>query len=156
MKQDRSSFDSGINNEEEFTPLIKQAEKGRRKAVEISGEDNFDSSAFNVVNEQPMEKKKQVSHTMVSASNYGKKRGRPIEITDERFKVTKPKKISPALESKLSVLQDYMVEFQDTTGRITFEMVVSTLADSYISHRLGVAKEEHIQKEIQEMFDKLK
>ncbi|EAH0493923.1 hypothetical protein D3Y79_13245 [Listeria monocytogenes] len=149
MKQIRSSFDSGAQNEEAFTPLVKPA-KGRRKSIKISGEENFDNSSFNITNEP--------EQTIPPSfeSNHGKKRGRPVEITDDRFKVTKPKKISPALESKLSVLQDYMVEFQDTTGRITFEMVVATLADSYISHRLGVAKEEHIQKEIQEMYDKLK
>ncbi|MBC1385594.1 hypothetical protein [Listeria innocua] len=156
MKQDRSSFDSGAHNEEVFTPLVKQP-KGRRKSIEISGEENFDNSSFNITNEQSKMQfeQKQIIHSPIEP-NHAKKRGRPVEITDDRFKVTKPKKISPALESKLSVLQDYMVEFQDTTGRITFEMVVATLAESYISHRLGVAKEEHIQKEIQEMFDKLK
>lgn len=157
MKQDRSSFDTKNDKEESFTPLVKQAQKVRRKTIEISGEENFDNSAFKISNEQSKNQFEQPKgFPSPMQHSYSKKRGRPVEITDDRFKVTKPKKISPALESKLSVLQDYMVEFQDTTGRITFEMIVATLTDSYISHRLGVAKEEHIQKEIQEMFDKLK
>ncbi|OOL76792.1 hypothetical protein B1P95_17890, partial [Enterococcus faecium] len=52
-------------------------------------------------------------------------------------------------------LQDYMTELQSEKGRISFEKIVNTLADSYIQHRLGVAKEEHIREEIQEEFEKL-
>lgn len=84
-----------------------------------------------------------------------KKRGRPIEITDERFKVTKPKKISPALESKLNVLQDYVEELQSVQGRITFEKLIDTLSEAYITQKLGVAKEEHLREEIKDAFDKL-
>ncbi|TYQ61803.1 hypothetical protein BEK79_02040, partial [Enterococcus faecium] len=84
-----------------------------------------------------------------------KKRGRPVSIPDKRNKVSVPKKISPALNSKLSILQDYMTELQSEKGRISFEKIVNTLADSYIQHRLGVAKEEHIREEIQEEFEKL-
>lgn len=90
-----------------------------------------------------------------TTSAASKKRGRPIEITDERFKVTKPKKISPALESKLNVLQDYVEELQSVKGRITFEKLIDTLSEAYITQKLGVAKEEHLREEIKDAFDKL-
>ncbi len=90
-----------------------------------------------------------------TTSAASKKRGRPIEITDERFKVTKPKKISPALESKLNVLQDYVEELQSVQGRITFEKLIDTLSEAYITQKLGVAKEEHLREEIKDAFDKL-
>lgn len=119
----------------EFEPLLPN---NKRQDVNISGEFNFSNSALS------------------NTQNISfKKRGRPVSITDTRNKVSVPKKISPALNSKLSILQDYMTELQSEKGRISFEKIVNTLADSYIQHRLGVAKEEHIKEEIQEEFDKL-
>lgn len=63
--------------------------------------------------------------------------------------------ISPALESKLETLKDYVEEFQIETGRITFEKYIDTLAEAYIKTKLGVAKEEHLREEINEAFEKL-
>lgn len=84
-----------------------------------------------------------------------KKRGRPKKITDARYKVSRPKMISPALESKLETLKDYVEEFQIETGRITFEKYIDTLAEAYIKTKLGVAKEEHLREEINDAFEKL-
>lgn len=84
-----------------------------------------------------------------------KNRGRPIIVTDKRYKVCKPKKISPALESKLSILEDYISDFRETSGRITFEMIVNSLAEYYITHSLGVGKEEQIRKVISYEFENL-
>ena len=64
-------------------------------------------------------------------------------------------KISPALESKLNVLQDYVEELQSVQGRITFEKLIDTLSEAYITQKLGVAKEEHLREEIKDAFDKL-
>lgn len=119
----------------EFEPLFPN---NKRQDVKISGEYNFSNSALSNTRNITL-----------------KKRGRPVSIPDKRNKVSVPKKISPALNSKLSILQDYMTELQSEKGRISFEKIVNTLADSYIQHRLGVAKEEHIREEIQEEFEKL-
>ncbi|MBC1228753.1 hypothetical protein [Listeria booriae] len=138
MATDRSSFNIESTESESIEKLITTSKP--KKKVAISGENNFDSNSLANVNTHP---------------KTSKKRGRPVQITDDRFKVKVPKKISPALESKLSVLQDYMVELQDNKGRVTFEKIVSALADSYISNRLSVSKEEHVKREIQEEFDKI-
>ncbi|XIK81113.1 hypothetical protein N8B93_15070 (plasmid) [Enterococcus faecium] len=119
----------------EFEPLLPN---NKRQDVKISGEYNFSNSALSNTRNITL-----------------KKRGRPVSIPDKRNKVSVPKKISPALNSKLSILQDYMTELQSEKGRISFGKIVNTLADSYIQHRLGVAKEEHIREEIQEEFEKL-
>ena len=119
----------------EFEPLLPN---NKRQDVKISGEYNFSNSALSNTKNITL-----------------KKRGRPVSIPDKRNKESVPKKISPALNSKLSILQDYMTELQSEKGRISFEKIVNTLADSYIQHRLGVAKEEHIREEIQEEFEKL-
>ncbi|MCZ1693250.1 hypothetical protein GHA96_14685 [Enterococcus faecium] len=119
----------------EFEPLLPN---NKRQDVKRSGEYNFSNSALSNTKNITL-----------------KKRGRPVSIPDKRNKVSVPKKISPALNSKLSILQDYMTELQSEKGRISFEKIVNTLADSYIQHRLGVAKEEHIREEIQEEFEKL-
>ncbi|MCU7701536.1 hypothetical protein ODV97_19225 [Enterococcus gallinarum] len=52
------------------------------------------------------------SFTKYDKYTYNKKRGRPKKITDSRYKVCRPKMISPALESKLETLKDYVEEFQ--------------------------------------------
>lgn len=91
----------------------------------------------------------------VKLPNNKSKAGRPIEIFDERFKVNKPKKISASLESKLKNLQNYMGEFQDFSGRITFEKQIDALVESYIKQNLGVKKEDLLRKQIAEDFEKL-
>lgn len=132
----------------EFEPLLK-----KNKKVNIKGEFDFSSdrlSSKKIANDNrttlSVDKPKVFTST---------KRGRPVTITDQRYKVSVPKKISPALNSKLSVLEDYVTELQSETGRITFEKIVDTLVESYITKNLGVAKEEHIREEIKQKFDEL-
>jgi hypothetical protein len=133
----------------EFKPLLPTKNK---KKVNIKGE--FDFSSTSLLKQKETDPKE----TIIEAKSSGKtaKRGRPVTITDKRNKVSVPKKISPALNSKLSVLEDYMTEFQSETGRITFEKIVDTLAEAYITQKLSVAKEEHIREEIGQKFDDLK
>lgn len=134
-----NQFNTSKHSEGTFEPILPQVKKEKRKPIDINGEFDFSGNAF------------------ANTKAIGKKqRGRPVSIHDSRYKVSVPKKISPALNSKLSILQDYMTELQSETGRITFEKIIDTLADSYIQHRLGVAKEEHIKDEIAEEFERLK
>ncbi|MFQ9332797.1 MAG: hypothetical protein ACLR2Q_02850 [Finegoldia magna] len=56
---------------------------------------------------------------------------------------------------KINVLQDYVEELQSVQGRITFEKLIDTLSEAYITQKLGVAKEEHLREEIKDAFDKL-
>lgn len=138
---ERKEFEITNEFNTEYKGLLNPGGK-KKKKVSISGENEFGQSAFDSQKKLILTK--------------GKKRGRPVEITDKRFKVTKPKKISLALESKLNVLQDYVVELQSVSGRITFEKLIDTLAEAYITQKLGMAKEEHLREEIKEAFDKLK
>ena len=136
---ERKEFNVDTKVDTEYAGLLQPGIK-KKKSVSIRGENEFGHSSL-------------INKATTSAAS--KKRGRPIEITDERFKVTKPKKISPALESKLNVLQDYVEELQSVQGRITFEKLIDTLSEAYITQKLGVAKEEHLREEIKDAFDKL-
>ncbi|RHW45423.1 hypothetical protein DS832_07825 [Bombilactobacillus bombi] len=139
----KRKFSIGSDEKREFTQLVKKPSNGA-KEVKIAGAYNFGSASTftsNSINENNQVKKQ--------------KQGRPVEITDVRYKVCKPKKISPALESKLACLQDYMIEFADETKRITFDKMVDTLANSYIDTKLVESKREHLKKEIKKDFDNL-
>ncbi|EOV3185234.1 hypothetical protein ACOMX4_002495 [Enterococcus faecalis] len=123
--------------------------KEPKKRVKMDGEMNFSSDTLLKSTNPPSQFTKNVNEQTT------KKRGRPKKITDARYKVSRPKMISPALESKLETLKDYVEEFQIETGRITFEKYIDTLAEAYIKTKLGVAKEEHLREEINEAFEKL-
>ncbi|EMF0131560.1 hypothetical protein ACT46A_002700 [Enterococcus hirae] len=137
---ERKDFDIDIDFDTEYSGLLQPGNK-KKKSVSINRENDFEQTLFN--------------QKIKPLPNTNKKRGRPVEITDDRYKVTKPKKISPALESKLNVMQDYVEELQSVKGRITFEKLVDTLAEAYITQKLGVSKEEHLRAEIKEAFEKL-
>lgn len=130
-----------------FDPLLRQ-----NKRVNIKGEFDFSGKR----SDESTSTFKDFNPVQTDNSTHIIKRGRPISITDSRNKVSVPKKISPALNSKVSVLKDYMTEFQSETGRITFEMILDNLVESYITKNLGMAKEEHIRDEIEQKFDELK
>lgn len=138
---DRKEFNIDTEINATYDGLLNPGGKKKKKTVSISGENEFGQSALGTKKIMILPK--------------GKKRGRPVEITDDRYKVVKPKKISPALESKLNVLQDYVEELQSVNGRITFEKLIDTLAESYITQKLGMAKEEHLRAEIKEAFEKI-
>lgn len=147
MPEDRSTFGNENIVPQQFDTLLKKPKKG--KPIDINGE--FDFSSDVLTKSSTVMKPTVSSETTVNSA----KRGRPITIKDYRYKVNRPKMISSALESKLSVLQDYVEEFQDITGRITFEKYVDTLAEFYIKQKLGIAKEEHLRFEINEAFENL-
>ncbi len=146
MSKDRRSFDtSTYSTPKQFNKLIKEP----KKRVKMDGEMNFSSDTLLKSTNSPSPFTNNIN------GQTTKKRGRPKKITDARYKVSKPKMISPALESKLETLKDYVEEFQIETGRITFEKYIDTLAEAYIKTKLGVAKEEHLREEINEAFEKL-
>lgn len=140
-KKDLSGFDITVSPAQEFNTLIQAPKK---KKVSIRGEYDFSNDALNA--ERTINKNNDVSK---------KQRGRPKTINDNRFVVCKPKKISPALEIKLKVMEDYIHEFREHSGRITFEMLVTALADSYIEQNLSQSKKELIFDEIESKMDKL-
>lgn len=150
MSKDRKSFNiTSSTASKEFNKLIKEP----KKRVRMDGEMNFSNDTLlnNTI-------KNRIAPETISSNtklHAEKKRGRPKKIMDNRYKVSRPKMISPALESKLDTLKDYVEEFQTETGRITFEKYIDTLAESYIKTKLGVAKEEHLREEILEAFNKL-
>jgi hypothetical protein len=130
-----------------FEPLLQ-----KNKKVNIKGE--FDFSTNRLASPKASESNHLSSESTVKPI-ASTKRGRPVTIKDQRYKVSVPKKVSPALNSKLAVLEDYVTELQSETGRITFEKLVDTLVESYITKNLGMAKEEHIREEIKQKFDEL-
>lgn len=150
LSKDRKSFDtSTYSTPKQFNKLIKEP----KKRVKMDGEMNFSSDTL--LNSTLKNTNSPSLFTNNINGQATKKRGRPKKITDARYKVSRPKMISPALESKLETLKDYVEEFQIETGRITFEKYIDTLAEAYIKTKLGVAKEEHLREEINEAFEKL-
>lgn len=147
MAEDRSTFGNENIVPQQFDTLLKKPKKG--KPIDINGEFDFSSD---VLTKRSQKLKSPAAPEIAISSS---KRGRPITIKDPRYKVNRPKMISSALESKLSILQDYVEEFQDISGRITFEKYIDTLAEFYIKQKLGIAKEEHLRFEISEAFDNL-
>ncbi|HBC4465769.1 hypothetical protein P0E52_13140 [Enterococcus faecalis] len=152
LSNDRKTFNtSAYSTPKQFNKLIKEP----KKRVKMDGEMNFSSDTLlnSVLKKNISPSQAHLPNTTITPTT--KKRGRPKKITDSRYKVCRPKMISPALESKLETLKDYVEEFQVETGRITFEKYIDTLAEAYIKTKLGVAKEEHLREEIEEAFDKL-
>lgn len=165
MAIDRASFNTKSTDSGEFNQLLGKPKKNKKKEVEISGDFDFTDDAFfgdsnkNEAIDTQSNKSFPTVGVAIESSNTeikSNQRGRPITIKDLRYKVCKPKMISPALESKLSVLQDYVEEFQSISGRITFEKYIDTLLESYIKSKLGIAKEERLREEIKEAFEELK
>lgn len=160
MALDRSSFETSEVTSEKFEKLLTPTKKAK-PTVSIGGEFNFSSSALDKKKQTPPAKEIKLEESTIRppepsgmAPTPGK-RGRPVTIKDKRYKVNRPKMISQALESKLSIVQDYIEEFRAETGRITFEKYIDTLLESYIKQRLGVSKEEHLRNEIDEKFNQL-
>lgn len=141
-----NEFKSNAAKSGAFDPLLP-----KKRKVNIKGEFDF---ANDRLTNSSSKNKNQTTATEIKSS-VSTKRGRPVTIKDQRYKVSVPKKISPALNSKLAVLEDYVTELQSETGRITFEKIIDTLVESYITKNLGMAKEEHIREEIKQKFDEL-
>lgn len=162
MAGERKSLEDEHIKPQKFDTLLK---KNKRKPIQINGEFNFSNDALNTsetqtLNTQPSSQAEveffKAALPPEQPKKTDRKRGRPVQVTDTRYKVNKPKMISAALESKLSILEDYVEEFQGITGRITFEKYIDTLAEFYITQKLGVAKEEYLRKEIEEGLEELK
>ncbi|GAF39829.1 hypothetical protein FC83_GL001386 [Agrilactobacillus composti DSM 18527 = JCM 14202] len=151
MAEDRSKFNTGNFKSESFNQLVKKP----KKKVEISGENEYGNDAFNTA-PSGLASYTTPKEMPGAEPKIKRKQGRPKVITDDRYKVSLPKKISPALENKLKQLKDAMPEFQEVSGRISFNQIVDTLAESYIKNRLPMSKEEYIRSQIENGFDKLK
>lgn len=142
MAQKRQ-FNFVSEKKEKIDQLVKKP-TNEPKEVNINGAYNFSSGQYktndlNTIN--PPTRKKQ---------------GRPIVVTDPRYKVSRPKKIAPALESKLACLQSYMTEFADENKRISFNKLVDTLADSYIETKLDANAKKSLKEKIEKEFRNLK
>lgn len=139
----------------QFNKLLDESKKTKKK-VKIEGEFNFDNNAFSSGTEIFGNKKTRFERVNSSKPVKRKKAGRPVEIEDPRYKVVRSKKVSPVVEDKLRILQEYITEFAGESKRISFNQIVNQLADSYIETRLGSSKQERIQQEINEGLEKLK
>lgn len=151
MPIDRSKFDTNSVKSEKFNTLIKKP----KKKVEIRGENEFSNDAFGPSGLESYSNERELPGSKIK-NQPKRKQGRPKVIMDDRYKVSLPKKISPALENKLHALIDYMPEFQEISGRVSFDKIVDTLAESYIKNRLGVSKAEFLKEEIDKGFKNLK
>lgn len=142
MAQKRQfNFVSG--KKEKIDQLVKKP-TNEPKEVNINGAYNFSSGQY------------KTNDLNTTNPPTRKKQGRPIVVTDPRYKVSRPKKIAPALESKLACLQSYMNEFADENKRISFNKLVDTLADSYIETKLDADTKKSLKEKIEKEFRNLK
>ena len=75
------------------------------------------------------------------------KRGRPKTVRDPKKLATVPKKISVVTNTKLDNLKPYISELADVKN-ITFDLILDTLIESYITKNLPVSKEELLRNQI--------
>lgn len=156
---DRTSFNTEPAKKKEFNKLINAKPK-----VKIKGEDDFGSNSLNLIgkekekkvdlNTNPLKNLQKVTKAASSAKKRGK--GRPVQIKDDRFKANQPKVISKALSSKLNVLEDYVDELSLIEGKVSFDKYIDTLVEVYISLKLNADKQEHLRKEIEDAFNRIK
>ncbi|KJY48077.1 hypothetical protein JG29_15920 [Bombilactobacillus mellis] len=142
MAQKRQ-FNFVSEKKEKIDQLVKKP-TNEPKEVNINGAYNFSSGQY------------KTNDLNTTNPPTRKKQGRPIVVTDPRYKVSRPKKIAPALESKLACLQSYMTEFADENKRISFNKLVDTLADSYIETKLGADIKKSLKEKIEKEFRNLK
>lgn len=142
MAQKRQ-FNFVSEKKEKIDQLVKKP-TNEPKEVNINGAYNFSSGQY------------KTNDLNTTHSQTRKKQGRPIVVTDPRYKVSRPKKIAPALESKLACLQSYMTEFADENKRISFNKLVDTLADSYIETKLDADTKKSLKEKIKKEFRNLK
>lgn len=142
MAQKRQ-FNFVSEKKEKIDQLVKKP-TNEPKEVNINGAYNFSSGQY------------KTNDLNTTNSQTRKKQGRPIVVTDPRYKVSRPKKIAPALESKLACLQSYMTEFADENKRISFNKLVDTLADSYIETKLDADTKKSLKEKIEKEFRNLK
>lgn len=142
MAQKRQ-FNFVSKKKEKIDQLVKKP-TNEPKEVNINGAYNFSSGQY------------KTNDLNTTNPPTRKKQGRPIVVTDPRYKVSRPKKIAPALESKLACLQSYMTEFADENKRISFNKLVDTLADSYIETKLDANANKSLKEKIEKEFRNLK
>lgn len=142
MAQKRQ-FNFVSEKKEKIDQLVKKP-TNEPKEVNINGAYNFSSGQY------------KTNDLNTTNPPTRKKQGRPIVVTDPRYKVSRPKKIAPALESKLACLQSYMTEFSDENKRISFNKLVDTLADSYIETKLDANAKKSLKEKIEKEFRNLK
>lgn len=142
---DRSEFNVKKEYNPEFEPTISTPAKN----VSSPTSKNFGGNALDKVIVKPkINKKKKTVFSNEIEKVEKKKRGRPVEVKDPLQKVDRPKMISTTLEIKLSVLQDFVTEFQEETGRITFDKYINTLVDAYVKSNMTYSKQEAFKREL--------
>ena len=95
MAQKRQ-FNFVSEKKEKIDQLVKKP-TNEPKEVNINGAYNFSSGQY------------KTNDLNTTNPPTRKKQGRPIVVTDPRYKVSRPKKIAPALERKLACLQSYIL-----------------------------------------------
>lgn len=142
---DRTEF----NVKKEYNPKFEPTIKTPAKNVSSPTSKNFGGNALDKVITKPkIKKKKKTVFPNEVEETKKKKRGRPVEVKDPLQKVDRPKMISTTLEIKLSVLQDFVTEFQEETGRITFDKYINTLVDAYVKSNMTYSKQEAFKREL--------
>ncbi len=116
--------------------------------VLLEGSRNYSNNAFDDI----IKNKTTADH---ANNKQIKNMGRPVTITDERMKVSVPKKVSPYTSTKLDALKPFMSELKSEKKRITFDQMINTLIDSYVQKNIGVSKEELFLKQFKKDFDKI-
>lgn len=152
MADDRKSFNPNKSVNPTFAPTVTTP----TKRVSSPTQDIFGSNALDRVlknketdNVKKIPKTKSNNFENKPLPKQKKKRGRPIEVTDPLDKVDRPKMISTSTELKLNVLQDFVTEFQEVKGRITFDKYIDTLVDSYVNRNLTYSKQEAFKRELE-------
>lgn len=121
-----------------FTQLVRQP----KPAVTIAGDNDFSRGGLtlprktaNAVVSKPVGKHR---------GNIGRPKKNPL------YTATLPQRVSPATKAKLDVLQEYVTELSAVDTKVTFDVLVSALADAYVNQRLSTAKSEHFKDEYEE------
>lgn len=132
----RNEFPTPKNSKPKaFTQLVRQP----KPAVTIAGDNDFSRGGLTPPKQREKEEtQKRVEKQKVSI-------GRPKK--DPLYTATLPQRISPATKAKLDVLQEYVTELSAVDTKVTFDVLVSALADAYVNQRLSTAKVEHFRDE---------
>ena len=145
----RNEFPSSKGNAPKaFNQLVRKP----KPAVSIAGDDDFSRGGLMLPKQRETMRAKERPESSRKTKAPDQKRnsdtvtmGRPKK--DPLYVATLPQRISPATKAKLDVLQEYVTELRSAEGRVTFDVLVSALADAYVNQRLSTAKVEHFQDE---------
>lgn len=141
---DRRSFDTTPDEPKKFNQLVQQPSFSKpRPSVTIKGEDEFEDPTL--IN----------GPRVRAADTTNAKRGRKVVFTDQRYKATQMKRVSPVVELKFNTLSTYMTELINAQGKVSFNEILDRLVDKYVS-TLPAPKRETYQADVAQGMKKLK